>query len=148
MFNSKIESCSLTASGSEVCARNRSLSRSKQSAKLCAGSILMINVRCPNSASFIPVAAAKLVFPTPPLPVNIRIRIPPLYGGMLSQRLQRCLSRRRANLRHSEASHPLRRRELSSTLLTWYYWSFNPGGWLKCWHKTNFYPELWELQAH
>src|ERR1700693_5252058 len=76
MLNSKMESGSLTASGSDVCARNRSLSRSKQSAKLCAGSMLIISVRCPSSASFMPVAAAKLVFPTPPLPVNITIRIP------------------------------------------------------------------------
>src|SRR5438132_6580620 len=47
---------------------------SKESAREWAGSVLMIRVRCPAAAARTAVAAATVVLPTPPLPVNKRIR--------------------------------------------------------------------------
>src|SRR5262245_30551124 len=42
--------------------------------------MLMTRVRYPNSASLKPVAEARLVLPTPPLPLNNRILIHRLYA--------------------------------------------------------------------
>ena len=47
---------------------------SNESASECAGSVLMTSVRCPAAAARTAVAAATVVLPTPPLPVNSRIR--------------------------------------------------------------------------
>src|ERR1044071_9034940 len=63
------------SNGSPVLRSNRLVSRSKESARLCAGSTLMTRVRYPSRESCKPVAAARLVFPTPPLPLNRRMRI-------------------------------------------------------------------------
>src|SRR5262244_3773841 len=43
--------------------------------------MLMTRVRYPNSASLKPVAEARLVLPTPPLPLNNRILIHRLYAN-------------------------------------------------------------------
>ncbi len=47
---------------------------SNESASECAGSVLMTSVRCPAAAERTAVAAATVVLPTPPLPVNSRMR--------------------------------------------------------------------------
>ena len=47
---------------------------SKESASECAMSVEITSVRCPRSAARSAVAAATLVFPTPPLPVYTMIR--------------------------------------------------------------------------
>ena len=44
-----------------------------------AGSTLITSVRYPRRDNCRPVAAAILVFPTPPLPLNKRMRITPFY---------------------------------------------------------------------
>src|SRR5689334_4610006 len=48
--------------------------RSKASASEWAGSVDRIRVRAPRSAHAIAVAAATVVFPTPPFPVKRRMR--------------------------------------------------------------------------
>ena len=50
--------------------------RSKASARLWAGSVETIRVRWPAAAQRTAVAAATVVLPTPPLPVNSRTRTP------------------------------------------------------------------------
>src|SRR5215468_795280 len=54
---------------------------SKASAKECAGSVDSTSVRAPLSAHRNAVAAATVVLPTPPLPVNSRIRTAPRVGA-------------------------------------------------------------------
>jgi hypothetical protein len=49
-------------------------STSKESAREWAGSVDMTRVRCPRAAALAAVAAATVVLPTPPLPVNRRMR--------------------------------------------------------------------------
>src|SRR6185369_4035031 len=66
---------SATVYGSPVLPWNKVVSRSKASARLWAGSTLMTSVRYPSRESCRPVAAARLVFPTPPLPLKRRMRI-------------------------------------------------------------------------
>ncbi len=61
--------------GSPVWPWKRLVSRSKESARLWAGSTLMTSVRYPSRESCSPVAAARLVFPTPPLPLKRRMRM-------------------------------------------------------------------------
>ena len=45
MFSSRIESWSVMGNGSEVCEWKRSVPRSNESARLCAGSMLITSVR-------------------------------------------------------------------------------------------------------
>ena len=52
---------------------------SKESASECAGSVDITNVRSPALAARTAVAAATVVLPTPPLPVNRMTRIEPAY---------------------------------------------------------------------
>ena len=49
-------------------------STSKESAREWAGSVDITRVRCPRAAAWAAVAAATVVLPTPPLPVNRRMR--------------------------------------------------------------------------
>src|SRR3974390_15118 len=46
--------------------------------------MLITKVRYPRCASFVPVAAARLVLPTPPLPLNRRILMLKLYPHFLA----------------------------------------------------------------
>src|SRR5919197_882332 len=74
-------------------------STSKESPSECAGSVDITSVRWPSEAARAAVAAATVVLPTPPLPVNSRIRtrapgrggtdpgsLPPVPPGPLSLR--------------------------------------------------------------
>src|SRR5712692_1515250 len=55
----------------------------KQSARLCARSVLTTSVRLPSAAERAAVAAAMVVLPTPPLPRYSIIRISPCFLNVL-----------------------------------------------------------------
>ncbi len=67
------------------------ISTSNESASEWAGSVLMTMVRWPAAAALAAVAAATVVLPTPPFPVNSRTRIRP----SLARGQGRALSRAR-----------------------------------------------------
>ena len=64
-----IQRFSATATGSPRLRSVRPTGRSKASARECAASTDMTSVLMPRAASVSPVAAATVVFPTPPFPV-------------------------------------------------------------------------------
>ena len=75
-------------------ARLEPISMSNESPSECAGSVLITTVRSPDRAARTAVAAATVVLPTPPFPVNSRTRIgtslatshaPPSGGSELSR---------------------------------------------------------------
>src|SRR4029450_2585700 len=65
------------------------LSRSNESPSECAGSVLMISVRFPDPAARTAVAAATVVFPTPPFPVENRTPMPASLTRASPRRVQK-----------------------------------------------------------
>src|SRR5579864_7514401 len=88
MLTSWMASRSSMGSGSPVLLWKRLVSRSKESARLCAGSTLITSVRCPRRESCRPVAAARLVFPTPPLPLKRRMRMLQSYDAAVRPKVR------------------------------------------------------------